>query len=222
LNSLHAIKPDLDAALDSEVARIMLVLPTTEEAVGWLHGWKDRRPDLVVVGQCPAYALTPDQMMQTIRSRPEVPSRVVVFTDQLTAAADASLPVRVPGAILYFSGIEALLQLVYHYQTLIWPHRLSCRLAQRNTLPDALGDLIRYLEACYGLGDDWTQRAAQGARRLQSRVGVARRQLRYLESVIFYSHQHECLSSGTLLMYERVRAAYRAVTAHREAVDGVR
>lgn len=197
----------------------LIILPTTQHTIAWANSaLQDRLCEDVVVASLIPNAVNPSTILDSLALGSDRPRYIVVFTDQLTSAIESPILVRSNNGSQYYSGLESVLHLRYRYPLYIWPHALD-----RVTVPSVdLGEVIQqltiYFDACNTLGNLWLQREAQKERSLTQRVMHARRELRYLKSILLHNYRHRRADIVALELLSRIDSVSKRVSAMAEVM----
>lgn len=216
-----SIKIEIEEVFATDSAPTVVLVPSTPETLANTTRWSQTWPDLLVVAPIHVEALTPQQLLERVRSNVTPPARILIFSDQLVSALHANVPLEQAGRIEYVSGLEAVLNARYAYRIAVWtPEGFEVQ-NPCETVEVAMGMLIRYFAHCRSLGERWIMRDQQTSRSLRERVVQARRELRFLESAVLYSCRANPIDECTQDVLARIGEAQKCLIEARRVYDGV-
>lgn len=201
----------LDAALAEASPRCALVLPTTATVMAWLQRAAEASPQPWIVAPRLAGGLAPEvPLSQLAEGLP--PRTVILLSDQLLAPHEAPLVVQSARGLHFLSAFEALLVLRHGYTLRLWPEAVISPGQPGLTIDTVLRALHQHLAACERLGPEWRMASAQNERGLERRLSLARRELRFLEAVLFRAYRQREADTRLSLLLDRIAGHERALT----------
>lgn len=201
----------LDAALAEASPRSALVLPTTATVIAWLQRAAEASARPWIVAPRLACGLAPEvPLAQLAEGLP--PRTVILLSDQLLAPQEAPLAVQSARGLHFLSAFEALLALRHEYTLRLWPEAVIPPGQPELTVDTVLRALHQHLVACERLGPEWLMAAAQNERGLERRLSLARRELRFLEAVLFRAYRQREADSQLSRLLDRIAEHERALT----------
>lgn len=175
----------IDAALARGGAQGALLVPSSPATLKAVSKWA--ADGVAVVGRVPG-TVSPQALLSLVDGgQAKRPHTGIIFSDQLVSPVDAPLLIQRGGNRRYVSALELLCHTRHGFPVSAWTGA-SFEPAPPGCEPDELLSLlVRYLEACDGLGNDWLMRDAQAECAASHRLNDARRRLQLFQSVILHS-----------------------------------
>ena len=198
----------------SEGSPFAVVLPTTAQTIQLAGRLQARHGFLVVGGRLPGHSLSPVQLLQEVRQGQDRRPPVLVFTDQIVGAADASILVRSVSGDRYFSPLEFILCAEYGYTLIVWTR------TQDRLLPPGQGDvaavmsaLACHLDSAAVLDEPWLAESMQELRTPLGRRILAQRKLRFFKAAVFNAYRDAPEDPGAERMMRKVEALEATIEA---------
>ncbi len=163
----------------------VLLAPSTDQVFDWI-GKNLLGEDCVAVGHAGLPRMqTPAALLTRLQQDPiALPRRVVLFTDQLVSARDATIEVRREGKTLFLSPLEFILNNQYRRSLYaVNGAELAC-LTEAAPIEAVLKFTLEHLDAANALGLDWLARELQEDRTSESRRALRRKYIRAMQSSI--------------------------------------
>ncbi len=162
-----------------------LLAPSTEVVFDWLaRNVLGEGSTAVGHGALPGME-TPAALLARLQQEPAaLPRRVIIFTDQLVSARDATIEVRRDGKTLFLSPLEFILNNQYRYPLYAVNGGGLASLMDAAPITDVLKFTLEHLDAAEALGPGWLAREQQDPRTSESRRVQRRRYIRAMQSSI--------------------------------------
>lgn len=199
---------DLDVADDGKWA---FILPTTAPIGDWFRRVGAVRPP--VIGRADIKGNTRATDLLCVAGAVDAPRRVVIHTDQLCRASEATVRIDLADQQVFLSPVEMILNTKYNYSLLVWTAGGLREVPADSRLKDIAAVLVEHLRDCATLGAEWLERDRQIERTLSHRRRLGRRKLRYLRSSVasaFADHPTVDAASTYLANIGTLEAAFAA------------
>lgn len=195
----YALCARIDLELQYSHSRRLYVIPTTPTTLNSIPRWLGSNARPHVVANTPQ-GLTTTQLLASLKTADrKEPVVALVFSDQLTSAADAPVLAEHSGRHLYLSALEIVAHCRYQLDVYAWTGHGLVRAPSHSDPAEILQLLHQYLVACDALGRQWLTRSLQADRFLENRISLAHFRLRMFHSAIMHAftdsdippaHQH--------------------------------
>lgn len=197
-----------------EGAPFAVVLPTTAQTIQLARRLQARHGYLVVGGRLPGPSLSPAQLLQEVRQGQDRRPPVLVFTDQIVGAADASILVRSVSGDRYFSPLEFILGAKYGYTLIVWT-RTQDRLVPpgHEDIAAVMSALACHLDSAAALDELWLAESVQELRTPLGRRILAQRKLRFFKAAVINAYRDAPEDLGAERMIRKVEVLETSVEA---------
>lgn len=187
-------------------APVAIVVPTTPRTVGLATRMRAVQGFALVGDGSLAPSRAPAQILRQLRDgvgRPDL----VVFTDQIVGAADASILVRSTSGDRYFSPLELILCAEYGYALAVWTGAGDRRIAPgTQDITIVMSALASHLDSADALGAAWLARSMQEGRTPRGRRIFAQRKLRFFKAAVINAYRDAPDDPAAEKMMERIDA----------------
>lgn len=188
--------------LETVGRRRLFVVPSVQSTFDRVTEWSLSRSRPVLIGRPTMRGLLGStHLLNMLKDTKEHdPFTAVVFSDQLTSAADAPMLIEKSGRPIFLSAIEVIAYCNYMLEIHIWTGNRFEATQESPKPEDILLTLYRYLTACERSGRDWLAVGYQAERYPKVRIAQAQMRLQMLQSTIM----HAFLDSALPLKYQAI------------------
>jgi hypothetical protein len=162
-----------------------LLVPSTNAAFDWISDSACGEGSAVVGHAGLPGMQTPAALLARLQREPtSLPGRVIIFTDQLVSARDATIEVRRDGNTLFLSPLELILNNQFEYTLYAVNGADHPCLMKDSSIEAVLTFTLAHLDAAQAMGSDWLARDQQELRLPKRRRDQRRRHVRTMQSSI--------------------------------------
>lgn len=195
--------------------RRLFVVPSIKSTIDRVTEWSLSRSRPVFIGRSTMRGLRgPTHLLNMLKDANEHdPLTAVVFSDQLTSAADAPMLIEKSGRLVFVSAIELVAHCNYLLEIHVWTGN-RFETAQESSKPeDILLMLYRYFTSCERIGRDWLAAGYQAERHPTIRIAQAQMRLQMLQSTIMHTFLDSALPLEYQAMIDRAVRAQKHLSA---------
>ncbi|MBH1431503.1 hypothetical protein I5U42_09380 [Stenotrophomonas maltophilia] len=179
-----------------------LALPSTRAVLARSRQLADAGRIRVVCNDT-SLGLSASSMLRLVQSgqRPAL----VILSDQLVFAHEATLLIRTSREDIYVSPLELILNQRHGYALSIWGMQGYSTIDAHSTdSSEILHGIIDHLHQCSSLGDQWLLREQQSLRRPAIRTYNARRKIRMFRSALLAQYQPDSIDAELDALMEAI------------------
>ena len=195
--------------------RRLFVVPSTKTTLDRIADWSLSKSRPILVGQPTLQGLWgPNDLLSMLKGANERdPGTAIVFSDQLTSAADAPMLIEKSGRLIFVSAIEVIAHCNYQFEIHAWTGNGFEAAPESSKPEDILLLLYKYFTACEDLGRDWSAAGHQADRYPRARIAQAQIRLQMLQSTVMHTFSDSALPTEYQAVVEKIMRAQKNLSA---------